>query len=67
MIDDAPAGWELEPTDYRQLARHRHGDVLAVCYLYSHPDRAWAECTLCGAVVLDLARNEGVDGAIPSR
>lgn len=41
IIEDAGGGWELEPTDCRgQLVRHRHGDISAVCYVYSNPDRA---------------------------
>ena len=55
MMEVVPSGWEVEPTDFGgQLVRHRHGDVSAVCYVYSNPDRVWAECTMCGAE-LELA------------
>ncbi|HEY8177584.1 MAG TPA: hypothetical protein VIH19_03205 [Candidatus Limnocylindria bacterium] len=65
LIDDTPAGWELEPTDFGgQLVRHRHGGVLAVCYMYSNPDRAWAECTMCGAEV-DLELQVRPEDATP--
>ena len=50
IIEDASPDWEIEPADFGgQVVRHRHGDVTAVTYLYSNPDRAWVECTMCGA------------------
>ena len=50
VLENAPADWEVEPADFGgQLVRHRHGQVTAVCYGYSNPDGAWAECTMCGA------------------
>jgi hypothetical protein len=49
-LESPPADWETEPTDFGgQLVRHRHKDVTAVCYVYSNPNGAWAECTICGA------------------
>jgi hypothetical protein len=55
VIVEMPTGWDLEPDDFGGLVvRHQHGDLTAVAYLYSNPDRAWAECTMCGAEV-DLA------------
>ena len=46
IVEDAPAGWDVEPADFGgQVVRHRHGDVTAVAYVYSDPDRVWAECT----------------------
>ena len=50
MIVDPPSGWDVEPDDFGGLVvRHWHGDVTAAAYIYSNPDRAWAECTMCGA------------------
>ena len=50
IVEDAPAGWDVEAADFGgQVVRHRHGDVTAVAYIYSDPQRVWAECTMCGA------------------
>ena len=51
MVDEAGA-WEVEE-DGSGPVRHRHGDVMAIAYLYSNPERTWAECTMCQAE-LDL-------------
>jgi hypothetical protein len=48
LIEDAVGDWEVEPTDFGgELVRHQHGEVSAICYVYSNPDRVWAECTMC--------------------
>ena len=50
FIEDVAGGWEVEPADFGgHLVRHRHDDVTAVAYVYSRPDRTWAECTMCAA------------------
>lgn len=42
--------WEVDEDDFGgRIVRHRHHDVSAVAYVYSNPDRAWAECSMCGA------------------
>jgi hypothetical protein len=49
MNPNAP-DWEVELDDFGgRMVRHRHGDVTAVAYVYSNPERAWAECTMCQA------------------
>jgi len=52
--------WEIDEGAFGgHVVRHRHGDVTAVAYLYSNPDRAWAECTMCQAELeLILAEHE---------
>ena len=50
MIAEDATGWDVEPADFGgKIVRHRHGDATAVAYVYSNPDRVWAECTMCGA------------------
>jgi hypothetical protein len=50
VIDGSDPGWEIGRDEFGgQLVRHRHGGVPATEYLYSNPDEAWAECTMCGA------------------
>lgn len=45
---DRPPGWDVEADDFGgRVVRHRHGDLTAVAYVYSNPDRVWAECTMC--------------------
>ena len=64
IFQDAPSGWEVEPSDVGgHVVRHRHGDVSAVCYVYSHLDRVWAECTICLA---DLELEKPVRPSVPS-
>jgi hypothetical protein len=50
MIVEDATGWDVEAADFGgKIVRHSHGDVTAVAYVYSSPDRVWAECTMCGA------------------
>ena len=46
----AADAWQVEEDDFGgRLVRHRHADVSAIAYVYSTADRAWAECSTCGA------------------
>ena len=47
-MSDAHPDWNVAINNYGvQVVTHRHGDVQATAYLYSNPDKVWAECTMC--------------------
>ena len=51
--------WDVEGDDFGGfMVRHRHWDGLMLALYYPHPNRPWAECSICGAT-LDMDDTAG--------
>ena len=53
--------WDIDEDDFGgRLVRHRHLEASAIAYVYNRPDRAWAECSMCGAELGLVSQPRGV-------